>query len=80
MDFAYICINIIIFLIRAENIIKHCRIKLEGRLYTIGTLQFESLVDLVNYYERHFLYKKIKLSYPVNQDVIRQRGLVSYNT
>ncbi|XP_011505251.1 PREDICTED: 1-phosphatidylinositol 4,5-bisphosphate phosphodiesterase gamma-1 [Ceratosolen solmsi marchali] len=60
---------------RAENIIKHCRIKLEGRLYTIGTFQFESLVDLVNYYERHPLYKKIKLSYPVNQEIVRQRGL-----
>ncbi|XP_058803649.1 1-phosphatidylinositol 4,5-bisphosphate phosphodiesterase gamma-1 [Phymastichus coffea] len=60
---------------RAENKIKHCRIKLEGRLYTIGTVQFESLVELVNYYERHPLYKKIKLSVPVNQEILRQRGL-----
>lgn len=61
---------------RAEKKIKHCRIKQEGRLYTIGTIQFESLVELVNYYERHPLYKKIKLSHPVNQDVIRRMGLV----
>lgn len=60
---------------RAEKKIKHCRIKQEGRLYTIGTVQFESLVELVNYYERHPLYKKIKLSHPVNQDVIRRMGL-----
>ncbi|KAG7210373.1 hypothetical protein KM043_011907 [Ampulex compressa] len=60
---------------RAEKKIKHCRIKLEGRLYTIGTTQFESLVELVNYYERHPLYKKIKLSHPVNQDIIRRIGL-----
>nr|XP_034180308.1 1-phosphatidylinositol 4,5-bisphosphate phosphodiesterase gamma-1 isoform X2 [Osmia lignaria] len=60
---------------RAEKKIKHCRIKLEGRLYTIGSIQFESLVELVNYYERHPLYKKIKLSHPVNQDVIRRMGL-----
>lgn len=64
---------------RAENKIKHCRIKLEGRLYTIGTVQFESLVELVNYYERHPLYKKIKLSHPVNEDVIRKIELV-YST
>ena len=66
-----------VFICRAENNIKHCRIKLEGRLYTIGTVQFESLVELVNYYERHPLYKKIKLSFPVNQEIVRQRGLVS---
>ncbi|KAK1117063.1 hypothetical protein K0M31_016989 [Melipona bicolor] len=60
---------------RAEKKIKHCRIKLEGRLYTIGTVQFESLVELVNYYERHPLYKKIKLSHPVNQDIIRKMEL-----
>ncbi|KOC61102.1 1-phosphatidylinositol 4,5-bisphosphate phosphodiesterase gamma-1 [Habropoda laboriosa] len=62
---------------RAEKKIKHCRIKLEGRLYTIGTVQFESLVELVSYYERHPLYKKIKLNHPVNQDVIRRMGLVT---
>ncbi|KAJ8684283.1 hypothetical protein QAD02_020075, partial [Eretmocerus hayati] len=60
---------------RAENKIKHCCIKLEGRLYTIGNVQFESLVELVHYYEHHPLYKKIKLSYPVNQEVMRQRGM-----
>ncbi|XP_015591333.1 1-phosphatidylinositol 4,5-bisphosphate phosphodiesterase gamma-1 isoform X2 [Cephus cinctus] len=60
---------------RAEKKIKHCRIKLEGRLYTIGTVQFESLVELVSYYERHPLYKNIKLSHPVNQEVVRRMGL-----
>lgn len=61
---------------RAEKKIKHCKIKLEGRLYTTGTVQFESLVELISYYERHPLYKKIKLSHPVNQDIIRRMGLV----
>ncbi|XP_069674413.1 1-phosphatidylinositol 4,5-bisphosphate phosphodiesterase gamma-1 isoform X2 [Periplaneta americana] len=56
---------------RAEKKIKHCRIKQEGRLYTIGSVQFESLVELVNYYKRHPLYRKIKLIYPVNKDVMR---------
>ncbi|XP_075229352.1 small wing phospholipase C gamma 1 isoform X2 [Lycorma delicatula] len=57
---------------RAEKKIKHCRIKLEGRLYTIGTIQFESLVDLVSYYERHPLYRKVKLSCPVTEEVARR--------
>ncbi|CAG5073650.1 5-bisphosphate phosphodiesterase gamma-1 (Mus musculus) [Cotesia congregata] len=30
---------------RAENKIKHCRIKLEGRLYTVGSIQFETTFD-----------------------------------
>ncbi|XP_046736207.1 1-phosphatidylinositol 4,5-bisphosphate phosphodiesterase gamma-1 [Diprion similis] len=60
---------------RAERKIKHCRIKQDGRLYTIGTVQFESLVELISYYERHPLYKKIKLTDPVNQNLLRRAGL-----
>lgn len=55
---------------RAEKKIKHCRIKVEGRLYSVGTTQFESLVELVKYYERNPLYKKIKLRHPVSEDNI----------
>lgn len=62
---------------RAEKKIKHCRIKVEGRLYTIGTVQFESLVELVSYYERHPLYRKVKLWYPVSEEVAhRSTGLL----
>nr|XP_014275178.1 1-phosphatidylinositol 4,5-bisphosphate phosphodiesterase gamma-1 [Halyomorpha halys]XP_014275179.1 1-phosphatidylinositol 4,5-bisphosphate phosphodiesterase gamma-1 [Halyomorpha halys]XP_024215637.1 1-phosphatidylinositol 4,5-bisphosphate phosphodiesterase gamma-1 [Halyomorpha halys] len=60
---------------RAEKKIKHCRIKMEGRLYTIGTCQFESLVELIGYYERHPLYKKIKLWCPVSEDIVHRMGL-----
>lgn len=59
---------------RAEKKIKHCRIKQDGRLFIIGTAQFESLVELVSYYERHPLYRKMKLKYPVNEDVVRRIG------
>jgi phosphatidylinositol phospholipase C gamma-1 len=62
---------------RAEKKIKHCRIKQEGRLYTIGSVQFESLVELVSYYKRHPLYRKIKLWYPVNEDLIKGLSSVS---
>ncbi|ETE64834.1 1-phosphatidylinositol-4,5-bisphosphate phosphodiesterase gamma-2, partial [Ophiophagus hannah] len=50
---------------RAEGKVKHCRIKQEGRLFVLGTsAYFESLVELVNYYEKHPLYRKMRLRYP----------------
>ncbi len=61
---------------RAEGKIKHCRIKGEGRLFTIGTAQFESLVELVTYYEKNALYRKMKLRYPVNQNLVERLGMV----
>ena len=54
---------------RAEGKIKHCKIFREGRLYTIGTAQFESLVELVEFYEKHPLYRKMKLKHPINEEV-----------
>ena len=61
---------------RAEGKIKHCRIKQEGRLFTIGNASFESLVELVQYYEKNPLYRKMKLRYPVNEQLIQMRGQV----
>ncbi|RWS14774.1 1-phosphatidylinositol 4:5-bisphosphate phosphodiesterase gamma-1-like protein [Dinothrombium tinctorium] len=59
---------------RAEDKIKHCRIKQEGRLFVIGNAEFESLVELINWYEKFPLYKNIKLKYPVNAEVVRRIG------
>ena len=70
--------TVLIIVYRAENKIKHCRIKQEGRLFIIGTAQFESLVDLVSYYEKHPLFRKIRLRFPVTEDIVRQRGIVSF--
>ena len=39
--------------------IKHCLIKQEGRLFIIGTAQFESLVELIQYYLKTPLYRKV---------------------
>ncbi|XP_017063656.1 1-phosphatidylinositol 4,5-bisphosphate phosphodiesterase gamma-1 [Drosophila eugracilis] len=52
--------------------IKHCRIMQEGRLYGIDTMNFESLVSLINYYTRNPLYRNVKLSHPVSQELLRQ--------
>ena len=62
---------------RGDGKIKHCRIELDGRLYVIGEANFESLVDLVQYYEKNPLYNRIKLKYPVNQALVDRRGSVS---
>ncbi|ELT90886.1 hypothetical protein CAPTEDRAFT_96573, partial [Capitella teleta] len=63
---------------RAEGRIRHCRIRQEGRLFTIGNASFESLVDLVQYYEHNPLYRRMKLRYPVNDRLIRMRGQVGF--
>ncbi|XP_064641817.1 1-phosphatidylinositol 4,5-bisphosphate phosphodiesterase gamma-1-like isoform X2 [Lineus longissimus] len=59
---------------RAEAKVKHCKIRQEGRLYLIGTAQFESLVELVTYFEKHPLYKKMKLKYPANRELVQRFG------
>lgn len=65
---------------RADRKIKHCRIKLEGRLYTIGNVEFESLVDLINFYETHPLYGRVKLSHPVNEEAVKKMNMEQYDT
>ncbi|BFZ19735.1 hypothetical protein BsWGS_22774 [Bradybaena similaris] len=65
---------------RADGKIKHCRIKLEGRLFTIGNAQFESLVELVQHYEHTPLYKKMKLRLPVNQHLVDMVNMPSDET
>jgi len=59
---------------RAEGMIKHCRIKQEGRLFSVGNVSFESLVELVKYYEKNALYRRVKLTYPVNENTVRRLG------
>lgn len=60
---------------RAEGKIKHCRIQQEGRLFMLGSsAEFESLIDLVSYYEKHPLYRKMKLRYPINEDTLDRMG------
>ncbi|XP_055891169.1 1-phosphatidylinositol 4,5-bisphosphate phosphodiesterase gamma-1-like isoform X2 [Biomphalaria glabrata] len=65
---------------RAEGKIKHCRIKLEGRLFLIGNAQFESLCELVQYYEHTPLYKKMKLRQPVNHQLVEMTNMTPDDT
>lgn len=64
-------------MLRSGREIKHCRVKLEGRLYTIGTVKFESLMELISYYEKNPLYKKVKLQNPISEGRVRSIIAVS---
>ncbi|XP_072551841.1 1-phosphatidylinositol 4,5-bisphosphate phosphodiesterase gamma-2 [Salminus brasiliensis] len=58
---------------RGEGMVKHCRIHREGSMYVLGTSsEFESLVELVNYFRKKPLYRKIKLRYPVTPELVER--------
>ncbi|XP_066572245.1 1-phosphatidylinositol 4,5-bisphosphate phosphodiesterase gamma-1 [Amia ocellicauda] len=60
---------------RAEGKIKHCRVQQEAGQFRLGSsAEFESLVDLVCYYERHPLYRRMRLRYPINDDTLDRMG------
>ncbi|XP_065749747.1 1-phosphatidylinositol 4,5-bisphosphate phosphodiesterase gamma-1 isoform X1 [Phocoena phocoena] len=59
---------------RAEGKIKHCRVQQEGQTVMLGNSEFDSLVDLVSYYEKHPLYRKMKLRYPINEEALEKIG------
>jgi len=71
------CMYLMYFKCRAGGKVKHCRIKREDRLFTIGTASFESLNELVEYYKKNPLYRKMKLRYPVTEQLLVQRGRVT---
>lgn len=60
---------------RTAGSIKHCVIKKEGRLFMIGLAPFESLLELINHYEKYPLYRKTKLKYSCNQSVVQEFGI-----
>ena len=48
-------------------------------MYLLGTTtEFESLVELVNYFRKKPLYRKIKLRYPVTPELVDRFSTVSY--
>uniref|UniRef100_A0AAY5JZI8 Phosphoinositide phospholipase C n=1 Tax=Esox lucius TaxID=8010 RepID=A0AAY5JZI8_ESOLU len=55
---------------RGDGKVKHCRIQKDGAMYVLGTTtEFQSLVELVNYFRKKPLYRKIKLRYPVTLEL-----------
>lgn len=60
--------------------VKHCRIHKEGSLYVLGTSsEFESLMELVDYFRNKPLYRKIKLRYPVTPELVERFSSVRKN-
>ncbi|KAM3838617.1 1-phosphatidylinositol 4,5-bisphosphate phosphodiesterase gamma-1 isoform 4-T4 [Vipera latastei] len=59
---------------RAEGKIKHCRVQQDGQTIILGNSEFDSLVDLISYYEKHPLYRKMKLRYPINEETLEKIG------
>ncbi|KAM9808134.1 LOW QUALITY PROTEIN: 1-phosphatidylinositol 4,5-bisphosphate phosphodiesterase gamma-2 [Neosynchiropus ocellatus] len=56
---------------RGDGQVKHCRIKKEGGVFLLDTtMEFESLVELVGYFRKNPLYRKIKLRYPVTPELV----------
>ena len=50
-------------------------------MYLLGTTtEFESLVELVNYFRKKPLYRKIKLRYPVTPQLVERFSKVSDDT
>lgn len=48
-------------------------------MYLLGTTtEFESLVELVNYFRKKPLYRKIKLRYPVTPELVDRFSTVSF--
>ena len=66
-----------IFFLRAEGKVCHCRIMVENGNYMIGSAQFDSLTELVQYYETIPLYRRMKLKYAINEEVLRSIGDIS---
>ena len=49
---------------------KHCCVLSGRRPYTNGLVQFQSLLELVVYYEKNPLYKKVKLKTAVMEELL----------
>lgn len=54
---------------RSDGKVRHCRVRKEGRMYSIGESAFESIVALVEYYETVPLYKHTRLTDPVDANL-----------
>uniref|UniRef100_H2ZL30 Phosphoinositide phospholipase C n=1 Tax=Ciona savignyi TaxID=51511 RepID=H2ZL30_CIOSA len=52
-------------------LIKHCRIKQGSRLFEIGNATFETLCDVISFYEKNTLYRKVRLRYPATREQVQ---------
>ncbi|CAL8091033.1 unnamed protein product [Orchesella dallaii] len=64
--------NQIVVSFRIENVIKHCRIKAEGRVLTVANLTFPKLEKLVEHYAINPFYQEYKLAHPIGEELFRK--------
>jgi phosphatidylinositol phospholipase C gamma-1 len=48
----------------------------DNNQYLIGSATFDSLTELVQYYESNPLYRRMKLKYAINDEVLKSIGEV----
>ena len=63
---------------RAEGKIRHCRFveDREAGQFTIGSAAFDTMTELISYYEQNPLYRRMKLKYAINDEILKQIGEV----
>ncbi|VDP20970.1 unnamed protein product [Soboliphyme baturini] len=64
--------NVFTLSFRVDGQIKHCRLKQEGHMFVVGSLQFENLIWVVEYYNKHELFHGVCLKYAVNNETIEK--------
>ena len=69
-----VCLSLSLF--RADKKIRHCRFSEENGQFTIGSATFDSMSELISYYEQNPLYRRMKLKYAINEEILRQIGQV----
>uniref|UniRef100_A0A915I2G5 phosphoinositide phospholipase C n=1 Tax=Romanomermis culicivorax TaxID=13658 RepID=A0A915I2G5_ROMCU len=62
--------NVFTLSFRVDGLIKHGRLKREGRMFVVGSHQFENLNLMIEYYSTHELYHGVSLKYAVNAETI----------
>jgi phosphatidylinositol phospholipase C gamma-1 len=65
---------------RADKKIRHCRFTEENNQFTIGSATFDSMSELITYYEQNPLYRRMKLKYAINEEILKQIGQDPDNT
>lgn len=72
----YMYLPVYVHVYRADKKIRHCRFTEEGGQFTIGSATFDTMTELISYYEQNPLYRRMKLKYAINEDILRQIGQV----
>jgi phosphatidylinositol phospholipase C, gamma-1 len=57
---------------RAEGSVKHCRVKQDGRLYVVGNTSYETIEEIIKYYSKKPIFRKVKLKTPLTPKLIER--------